>query len=113
VAASSGGCSAANQIAGATQGCDEFSGGASSVASLSVDANTKAFLTASLDLVAVSASLETDVFNACSGIATDLGVTDTWTSKASKDDQVNEACTQASNKIQAILAAGAQAQVTC
>jgi hypothetical protein len=113
LAVSSGGCSAANTVAAAAMGCDEFSGGASSVANLSVDVNTKAFLTASLDLVGVSGAVETDVFNACSGIATDLGVADTWTAKAAKDDQVNEACTQASTKIQAILAAGAQAQVTC
>jgi hypothetical protein len=113
VAASSGGCSAANQVAGAAQGCDEFNGGASSVASLSVDANTKAFLTASLDLVAVSTSIENDVFTACSGIATDLGATDTWTSKTSMDDKVNAACDQASATIQGILTAGAQAQVTC
>ena len=68
-------------------GCDEFSGGASSIASLSIDGDTKAFLTASANLVTVATSLETSVMNACIAIDTDLGVTDTWTAMASKPGQ--------------------------
>jgi hypothetical protein len=107
MAATSGGCSAA----GAASGCDEFTSGG--VASLSIDANTKAFVTASADLVAVAGSLESAVLTACIGIDTDLGVMDTWSSKPAKDDQVTEACTQAQTKIKAILDAQAQAQATC
>jgi hypothetical protein len=113
LAVSSGGCSAANNLQQAASGCDEFNGGAASVASLSIDANTKAFVTASADLVAVSAKMEDAVYTACKGICTDLGVPDTWSSKAAKDDQVTEACNQASAKIKAILDAQAQAQATC
>jgi len=109
-ALTNGGCSAAQALA---EGCDEFNGGASSVASLSIDADTKAFVTAGADLVTVANNIETAVLNACVGIDTDLGVTDTWSAKTTTDDKVTEACTQASNKIQAILQAGQQAQVTC
>lgn len=117
VAALSNGCSA-NTVGGALQGCDEFNAGASAVAGLQIDANTKAFVEAGADLVAISKNMETAVLNACIGIDTDLGVTDTWTAKAPQngaapDDELTEACTQASNKIHAILMAGEQANVTC
>src|SRR6516165_8793939 len=83
IAASSGGCSAAsnaaNTVAGAAAGCDEFSGGASSIASLSIDGDTKAFMTAAFNLKTVAGSLETSVLNACIAIDKDLNVTDTWT----------------------------------
>jgi len=117
-AALSNGCSAASSAAGALQGCSEFSGGASAIAGLSIDANTKAFVQAGADLVTISTNMETAVLNACIGIDMDLGVTDTWTAKAPQngaapDDELKEACTQASTKIQAILMAGEQANVTC
>ncbi len=109
----SGGCSAANTIAGAAQGCDELKAGASAVGSLSIDADTKAFVTAGADLVSISANIEASVLAACKAIDTDLGVADTWSAKTSTDDQLSEACNQASTKINAILTAGAAAQVTC
>jgi len=117
IAASSGGCSAASTIAGAAQGCNEFSGGASSVASLSVDGDTKAFLTASANLVKVAGVIETGVLNACIAIDTDLGVADTWTAMkptdgSAPDVELTEACTQASTKINGILTANAQAECT-
>ena len=82
IAASSGGCSAASTLVEAAKGCDEFSGGADSVATLSVDGDTKAFLTASTNLVKVATDIETSVMGACIKIDTDLGVTDTWTAMA-------------------------------
>lgn len=118
MALGSGGCSAASTIAGAAQGCNEFSGGASAVASLSIDANTKAFVTAASELVQVSATLEGDVLTACVGIDTDLKVTDTWTAKGpdgggSLDAEVTEACNQASAAISAGLSGDAGAQAAC
>ena len=108
-----GGCSAANQIAGAAQGCDEFSGGASSVASLQIDATTKTFLTSVMDLQSVATSMENSVYTACKGFDTALGVMDTWSTMKDLDDQTKEACAQAKAKIDAVLAAGASAQASC
>jgi hypothetical protein len=114
IAASSGGCSAASTIQQAASGCDEFNGGASSVASLSIDGDTKAFLTASANLVTVAKSLETSVLNACIAIDTDLGVTDTWTAMASMpDSELTEACNQASTAIKGVLSGDAGAQAQC
>lgn len=117
IALASGGCSAVNAAEAAAQGCDEFSGGVSSVASLSVDGDTKAFLTASANLVSVADSIETDVLNACIAIDTDLGVADTWTALiptdgSAPDQELTTACTAASTKINAVLMANAQAQCT-
>ncbi|HLK40106.1 MAG TPA: hypothetical protein VKU41_25295 [Polyangiaceae bacterium] len=118
-AASNGGCSAAkNAISnaeGLASGCDEFKNGASSVSSLSIDGDTKAFVSASANLVAIVNTAEADVLNACIGICKDLGVADTWSAKApsnhgAPDDEVTEACTQAANKIHAVLSADAQLQ---
>jgi len=118
VTVASNGCSAASNLAGAAQGCDEFNGGVSAVANLSIDANTKALVTSAADLVAIANTIETDVLNACIAIDTDLGVTDTWTAMkptdgSAPDNELKEACTQASNKINAILMAGQSAMVTC
>ncbi len=116
-ALSSGGCSAAENAAQnieqASSGCDEFSGGASSVASLSIDGDTKAFVTASANLVTIATSTETEVLNACKAINADLKVTDTWTAMApasgAPDAECAEACKQAAGKIKAILTADAGA----
>ena len=107
----SNGCSAVSDAVGAAQGCDEFSGGASSVASLSIDAKTKAFVTAAADLQAISVSMEGAVYTSCKNIATDLGVTDTWSAMSGMDAQTTEACNQASTKISAILSAAQTAGV--
>ena len=111
IAGANGGCSAASTLAQAAQGCDEFSGGANSVASLSIDGDTKAFLTASANLVTVAQGLEKGVLDACIAIDKDLGVTDTWTAMAptdgsAPDAELTEACKQASTKINAVLMPG-------
>jgi hypothetical protein len=112
VGVSSGGCSAVNDavsnVEQASSGCNEFNGGESSIASLSVDGDTKAFLTASANLVAIVTSAETDVLNACKAIDSDLKVTDTWSAMApdggaAPDAELTEACKQAASKITAIL----------
>jgi hypothetical protein len=115
IAASTGGCSAASNLVEAAQGCDEFQGGASSVASLSIDGDTKAFLTAAANLVTVANTVETSVLNACIAIDTDLGVPDTWTALkptdgSAPDAELNEACNEASMKIGNVLHANASAQ---
>jgi len=104
------GCSAASTIADAAQGCDEFNGGETSVASLSIDADTKAFLTASTNLQVVATELETTVTAARIAIDTDMGVADTWSAKTSPDDKLNEACAQAKTIISGTLSANASAQ---
>jgi hypothetical protein len=108
----SNGCSAANAISAAQQGCDEFAAG--TAGSLSLDGDTKAFVQAGTDLVAAAKSIESGVLSACIAIDTDLAVTDTWTAKATtgKDDEMKEACAQAAAKIQSVLQAG-QATATC
>jgi hypothetical protein len=118
MALGSGGCSAVSNAAAAAQGCDEFNGGISAVGSLSIDANTKAFVTAAAQLQGVATSMEASVLGACIGIATDLGQMDTWTAKGpdgggSADAETTEACNQAVAGINAALMAATTAQVTC
>ncbi|MGH7436030.1 MAG: hypothetical protein ACRENE_10190 [Polyangiaceae bacterium] len=114
-----GGCSAAenavNNAEGLASGCNELSGGPSSVQSLSIDGDTKAFVVATANLVALVDDGEKTVLGACIGIDHDLGVNDTWSAKAPKsgaapDDEVTEACRQASLKIRAVLT---EAQAQC
>jgi hypothetical protein len=108
------GCSAAENAIAASQGCDEFAGGSASVASLSIDGNTKAFVEASADFVGLVGGMETSVFHACVGIATDLGASPAdWTSKTTLDDQTTAACNDAQTRINAILAEDAGATVAC
>jgi hypothetical protein len=119
VVAGADGCTAAdnavNDVEGLTSGCSEFSGGPSAVSSLSIDGDTKAFIVASANLVAIVDDGEKAVLQACIGIDTDLGVKDTWSAKAPAsgsppDAEVTEACNQAATKIQAVLTANAEAQ---
>jgi hypothetical protein len=120
IAASNGGCSAADaakeaigNVEQATGGCDEFGQGDTAVAGLSIDGDTKAFVTASADLAAIAGKAEHDVLDACIGIDVDLQIADTWTAKKTADGkidaEVTEACTQASNKISAVLKSNATA----
>jgi hypothetical protein len=118
MALGSGGCSAVSNAAAAAQGCDEFNGGVSGVASLSIDANTKAFVTAAAQLQNVATTMEASVLNACIGIATDLGQMDTWSAMGpdgggSTDAETTEACNKAVAGINAALMAATTAQVTC
>lgn len=114
----SGGCSAAEDAVGNAEGlasgCNELSGGPSSVQSLSIDGDTKAFVLATANLVALVNDGENAVLAACIGIDQDLGANDTWSAKAPKggarpDDEVTEACHRAAMKISTVLSL-AQAQ---
>jgi hypothetical protein len=120
IAMANGGCSAASTASGAlsnveqaTAGCDEFDQGESSVASLSIDGDTKAFVTASANLAAIAADAETKVLAACKGIDSDLGVTDTWSAMkvdgGNSDNETAEACQQATLKIKGVLESDASA----
>jgi hypothetical protein len=115
-----GGCSAAseantalNNVEQATSGCDEFDQGESAVTELSIDGDTKAFVTASANLTAIAAQAEASVLSACKAIDADLGVTDTWSAMkgdgGSSDAETAEACKQAANKIKTVLQSNATA----
>jgi hypothetical protein len=115
-----GGCSAASEaksaltnVEQATSGCDEFDQGESAVAKLSIDGDTKAFVTASVNLAAIAVQAESSVLAACKAIDSDLGVTDTWSvmkgDGGSSDGETAEACKQAANKIKTVLEGNASA----
>ena len=93
------------------EGCDEFNGGVSGVASLSIDAKAKAFVQAAADLQAVANDMRASVKAACVDIDSQLGVPDTWSSINDQDNSMNEACAQASAKIDAILKANSNITV--
>jgi len=120
IAMANGGCSAASEarsaltnVEQATSGCDEFDQGESAVAKLSIDGETKAFVTASVNLAAVAVQAERSVLAACKAIDSDLGVTDTWSAMkgdgGSSDAETAEACKQAANKIKTVLEGNASA----
>jgi hypothetical protein len=84
------------------------------VSALPIDGDTRAFLEASVGLVAFTGRTEANLLAACKGIDQDLGVPDTWTAKAATDggapdDEVTEACTRAANKMQTVIAAHPEA----
>jgi len=107
----SGGCSsvkdAVSNVEQASSGCDELSAGEASISKLSIDGDTRAFVTASANLAAVATSTEIEVLNACKAIDKDLEVTDTWSKLATDggapDAETSEACGAAAKKIKAIL----------
>ena len=141
LAMSSGGCSAASAASGAlsnveqaSSGCDEFDQGESAITSLDIDGDTRAFVTASYNLVSVATTAEDAVLAACIAIDGDLKVTDTWSAMKSdggnSDAETAEACKQAAATIKGVLESDAaascslvvsrgycyvdeQAQVTC
>jgi hypothetical protein len=121
VAGAGGGCSAVNSaasnIAGLASGCDEFNQGQSAITSLSIDDDTKAFVSASATLESFVNTAENDVLNACIAINKDLGVTDTWSAMAPEagappDSETTAACNAAAAKITAVLQANASAGCT-
>jgi hypothetical protein len=117
MAMANGGCSAAKEavsnVEQASQPCDEFDQGEASIDGLQIDGDTRAFVLASSNLATVASSAEAAILAACIGIDTDLQITDTWSAMkadgGSTDAETTEACTQASNKIQAVLTGAASA----
>jgi hypothetical protein len=116
VALTNGGCSAVTTLEGAAQGCDEFPG---SVGTLQLGGDAQAFVQAGADVVALANKMEGGVLTACEGIDADLMVTDTWTAMGpmamggSTDNEMTEACHQASVAISGILQGSAGAQADC
>jgi len=96
------------------EGCDEFDS-AAGVASLSIDANAKAFVQAAADLKAVATTMTAEVKTACVNIALGMGATDTWTGLGGDAEISNSnstgACDVASGKIKEALAANADAKI--
>ena len=120
IAMANGGCSAASAANAAltnaeqaTSGCEEFDQGESSVSGLSIDGDTKAFVTASVNLASVASQAEIAVLAACKQIDVDLGVHDTWSAMkgdgGSSDGETAEACKQAADKIKVVLESDASA----
>lgn len=108
-------CSSAEDLKDLASGCDEMGlaikGDATAIGKLDVDAKVKVALQATADLKAMADAMVAGVGKACVGIATDLGVTDTWTAKgdATSTAYVEEACKAATAKIDAIMQAGVSA----
>src|SRR5258708_207613 len=97
----SSGCSTANPVD--QLGCSEFSTtDFSAIASLSLDANVKAFLDGAARLSALGDGMVTTVGDACANIAKAGGAMDTW-STLMGSDRTNEACKQAQAQITAAL----------
>jgi hypothetical protein len=117
MAMANGGCSAAKEavsnVEQASQPCDEFDQGEGSINGLSIDGDTRAFVLASSNLADVANKAEAAILAACIGIDNDLSIPDTWSAMkadgGSTDAETTEACTQASNKIQAVLTGAASA----
>src|ERR1019366_7606319 len=117
IASANGGCSAAstatnalNNAEQATSSCDEFTSGGDAVGMLSIDGDTKAFVTASASLDAIAKYAETDGYGACKHVCGGLKTADASTGKengADGDAAVPEACHQASVKISGPLTADA------
>jgi hypothetical protein len=95
--------------------CPELRGGAASQASFAADARAngtiKAFVTAAGDLAETAAKVEAEVGAACARIADDLGVPSAARRPRGDEGQVAASCNAVAARIDAILKAGASAQV--
>jgi hypothetical protein len=102
---------------GSTQsslGCPEFQPGATLDPNLKIDPRVRAFAQASADLAGVAAELKTTIKTACVGIASDLGVPDSWSAMGDSDDAISNssgtgACDAARARIDAIMDAHPEA----
>src|SRR5436190_7025644 len=95
-------------IKGSAEGCDEFTVGGQVDANLKVNPKVRAFMQAASDFGTNADEIKTAVMTACTKIATDLGVADTWSAiqdsdKAITNEQRTGACDAAGGKIQQIL----------
>lgn len=92
-------CSAAEDAQALAEGCDKefnalMSGDASAVANLDIDAKFKAMMTASADLAVLAEGMIEDTSAACTAMANDLELEDTWTAKGdpSSPEYTQEVC---------------------
>jgi hypothetical protein len=101
-----GGCIAPDSdVIDVAEGCDEFQVGQELDPSLEVDPLVRQFLEATSDFSGASAELRDAVYVACSNIATDLGVADSWSSIEDLDERVHNdagtgACDAASREVE-------------
>jgi len=79
--------SADSKVLDVREGCDEYD--TDSLGSLDIDADAKAFVSASADIDGATVRVSEQVFTACSGIAQDLGLQDTWSSLATLKDKIS------------------------
>jgi hypothetical protein len=94
-------------ISGVAEGCDEFAPGAD-VSRLGVDARVKSYLEAASDFTQHADELAAGVFEACEGVALDLGAENTWHAMDDLDDKISNAngtgaCDAAGRRIEAIM----------
>jgi len=101
-------CGAAKDLQQAASGCDELEQGTEATSRLDVDANVKAFVTATAELKAVVAQIKVDVKAACVDIDNRLGIADTWSALGDDDASISNgmgtgACDKAAAEIDAIM----------
>jgi hypothetical protein len=88
--------------------CPEFQPGGNLDANVKVDAHVRAFVQSSADLSGAAATLKSAVKEACVGIGTDLGATDSWSALGDSDDAISNgnatgACDAARSRIVAVM----------
>jgi hypothetical protein len=107
LAASSGCISSDSKVLDVSEGCDEYD--KDSIEGLEIDADAKAFLSATSDIDSATVRVSEHVFSACAGIAQDLGLNDTWSSLETLKDKISNqngtgACDAAGKELQARVA---------
>jgi len=101
-------CGTARDLQQAASGCDELDQGAEATSSLEVDANVKAFVTATAELKAVVSKIKVDVKAGCVDVCNRLGVADTWSVHGDDGASISNesgtgACDKAAAEINAIM----------
>jgi hypothetical protein len=86
------------------EGCDEYD--SESLDGLEIDADAKAFISATAEIDDATVRVSEQVFAACSGIATDLGLADTWSGLGTLKDKISNgngtgACDAAGRELEA------------
>jgi hypothetical protein len=79
--------SADSKVLDVSEGCDEYD--KDSLESLEIDADAKAFITATADIDSATVRVSEHVFTACSGIAQDLGLADSWSTLGTLKDKIS------------------------
>lgn len=79
--------SADSKVLDVSEGCDEYDKDA--LDSLEIDADAKAFISASAEIDSATVRVSEQVFTACTGIAQDLGLSDTWSSLGTLKDKIS------------------------
>jgi hypothetical protein len=93
-----------SKVLDVSEGCDEYD--KDSLQSLSIDADAKAFISATAEIDGATLRVSEQVFTACSGIAQDLGLADTWSGLGTLKEKISNpsgtgACDTVSRELQA------------